>query len=207
MRRATIYSYLTTGLVSFAGAIGFAVGFQMPVASQGFIPSTLPARSLLQLGVRGAEVQELQGVLNLMGLYGGPIDGTFSSSTQSAVVQFQQLAGLQADGIVGQATWLRLLPPAPGETAVAVIAPAPAASVAAPAAAPVAEVAEPVLRKGAEGPAVSRLQRRLQRLGFYNGEIDGGFGEATEAAVIEAQQSKGLDPDGVVGEGTWNAIR
>ncbi|MFM2429693.1 MAG: hypothetical protein RLZZ511_906 [Cyanobacteriota bacterium] len=195
-----------TGLVSFAGAIGFAIGFQMPVASQALAPSSLPARSLLQLGSRGAEVQEIQGILSLMGLYGGAIDGTFSSSTQGAVIQFQQLAGLQADGVVGRATWLRLLPPAPGETPAAVIAPAPVAA-AAPVAAPIGEIAEPILRKGAEGPAVSRLQRRLQRLGFYNGDIDGGFGEATEAAVIAAQQTKGLDPDGIVGPGTWNALR
>jgi N-acetylmuramoyl-L-alanine amidase len=168
--------------------------------------SQLPPRSLLQAGSTGAEVQEIQGVLGLMGLYAGPIDGRFDSGTAAAVVRFQQLAGLQADGVVGSATWVKLLPPAPGEAPVSVVVPA---TVVAPraAAAPVAVEGDPVLRKGAEGPAVSRLQRRLQQLGFYGGPIDGGFGDETEAAVKAAQRSAGLEEDGIVGEGTWRSIR
>jgi N-acetylmuramoyl-L-alanine amidase len=174
------------------------------------IQSQLPPRSLLQAGSTGAEVQEIQGVLGLMGLYGGPIDGRFDTGTAAAVVRFQQMAGLQADGVVGSATWVKLLPPAPGEAPVAVVVPAPVAqSVAAVRSAAPAPMAEgdPVLRNKAIGPAVSRLQRRLQQLGFYKGAIDGGFGDETEMAVKAAQRHFGLTDDGIVGEGTWRAIR
>jgi N-acetylmuramoyl-L-alanine amidase len=206
---------LNRGMAGFVSGI-LLCGGDAVMAQQGSSPvptliqSQLPPRSLIQMGSTGAEVQEIQGVLGLMGLYGGPIDGRFDSGTAAAVVRFQQMAGLQADGVVGSATWVKLLPPAPGEAAVAVIVPAPAAqSVAAVRSAAPASVAEgdPVLRNKAIGPAVSRLQRRLQQLGFYSGAIDGGFGDETEKAVKAAQRHFGLDADGIVGEGTWRAIR
>jgi peptidoglycan hydrolase-like protein with peptidoglycan-binding domain len=37
-------------------------------------------------------------------------------------------------------------------------------------------------------------------------DIDGVFGEGTRDAVIAAQKTFGLTPDGLVGEDTWNAI-
>ena len=64
-----------------------------------------------------------------------------------------------------------------------------------------------ILRLGARGSEVTKLQRRLQRLGFLNqGDIDGNFGAATEAAVIALQKRYGLDADGVVGGGTWEIL-
>ncbi|MGN0778647.1 MAG: D-alanyl-D-alanine carboxypeptidase family protein [Aristaeellaceae bacterium] len=60
----------------------------------------------------------------------------------------------------------------------------------------------PVIRHGAQGEEVKALQARLQTLGYYQGEIDGQFGNGTRAAVILFQQQHGLDADGVVGEAT-----
>ena len=200
-------SMLWLGLTRISVAQGAS---PLPVVSQ----SQLPPRTLLKLGSKDTDVQELQGVLALMGLYQGAIDGTFDAATRVAVVQFQQLAGLDQDGIVGAATWQKLLPPAPGEAPVNVRIPQSVKPVAAkpapvkPQPKPVVDsTANPILRNGAEGADVSRLQRRLRALGFYKGPIDGGFGDMTEAAVKAAQRNAGLDPDGIVGPATWNAIR
>ncbi|MBE9177564.1 peptidoglycan-binding protein [Oculatella sp. LEGE 06141] len=57
-----------------------------------------------------------------------------------------------------------------------------------------------------QGPAVSRLQERLQATGFFDGAIDGIFGPQTQAAVRAAQRNFQLDPDGVVGPATWTAL-
>ncbi|HEY9737436.1 MAG TPA: peptidoglycan-binding domain-containing protein [Trichocoleus sp.] len=64
----------------------------------------------------------------------------------------------------------------------------------------------PVLRPGMRGDAVTRLQERLKALGFYRGTVDGIFGAQTEQAVKQAQQQYRLEPDGIVGPATWDAI-
>jgi peptidoglycan hydrolase-like protein with peptidoglycan-binding domain len=56
------------------------------------------------------------------------------------------------------------------------------------------------------GPAVSRVQETLRSRGFYQDAIDGIFGPATEAAVMEFQRSVQLADDGVVGPATWQAL-
>jgi peptidoglycan hydrolase-like protein with peptidoglycan-binding domain len=64
----------------------------------------------------------------------------------------------------------------------------------------------PILRRGMQGPAVVQLQERLKTLGFLQGSVDGFFGEATQAAVIAAQQKFNLQSDGIVGPATWRAL-
>ncbi len=64
----------------------------------------------------------------------------------------------------------------------------------------------PELQFGHNGPAVRRLQRALGRSGESPGSIDGGFGRNTDRALRAFQRSRGLDPDGIAGPRTWNAL-
>lgn len=64
----------------------------------------------------------------------------------------------------------------------------------------------PVLRRGQRGPAVMCLQARLRRLGYPLG-VDGDFGPGCEDALVEFQQTCGLEPDGVAGPLAWQALR
>ncbi|MCG9969978.1 peptidoglycan-binding protein [Pelotomaculum terephthalicicum JT] len=57
-----------------------------------------------------------------------------------------------------------------------------------------------------EGPDVQYVQKRLKELGFYTGPVNGVYGPETRAAVLRAQQSFGLTPDGIVGPDTYNAL-
>ena len=61
---------------------------------------------------------------------------------------------------------------------------------------------EPALGTGSRGDKVTRLQERLKALGYYDGEIDGQFGQGTQEAVIAFQMKNGLDADGYAGEKT-----
>lgn len=62
------------------------------------------------------------------------------------------------------------------------------------------------LRAGSNGTDVLRLQTLLAGLGYDPGAIDGYFGAATTRAVVALQTAVDLDPDGVVGSETWDAI-
>jgi len=219
-------------------------------------------RPTLKPGSRGSEVTELQATLKLLGYYGGTVDGVYGQSTGAAVAQFQQAAGLNADGVAGPATWNRLFPasaetagaaapvpavnspsslpssgsasfptpsgvnPAPSSVTPAAkpqpaVKPAsgttpkpnkpatetrPAATNTSPNASTPESVALPVLRQGMKGSAVVALQERLRSLGVFKGAADGVFGAETLAAVKAAQRRFKLDPDGVVGGGTWSAL-
>jgi len=69
----------------------------------------------------------------------------------------------------------------------------------------VAVAGNPVLRRGAKGDQVIRLQQFLVEKGWPM-VVDGDFGETTENAVIQFQQANSLEDDGVVGEGTWELL-
>jgi N-acetylmuramoyl-L-alanine amidase len=202
--------WIAGGVMLLTLSSGLAQG-QVPATGLTTSPSAeTVTRSLLRLGSRGAEVGELQATLKLLGFYTGAVDGVYGKDTIAAVIQFQQAAGLVPDGVTGRATWDRLFPPSealppmasqPSQPAPSPIAPDPK-----PAASNPDSVTFPILRQGMKGSAVVGLQERLRANGFLKGSADGVFGAETLAAVKAAQRNFGLEPDGVVGAATWNAL-
>lgn len=68
----------------------------------------------------------------------------------------------------------------------------------------------PTLQYGSAGASVAELQRDLNRIfPGYDATplvVDGDFGPATRAAIIEFQRRAGLAADGIVGPLTWVAL-
>ncbi|MER3432590.1 MAG: peptidoglycan-binding protein [Leptolyngbya sp. ERB_1_1] len=187
--------------------------FRSFVISTALVMSTIapgftqaPTRAIVRLGSQGADVTELQSTLKLLGYFGGSVNGVFEESTDQAVRRFQQAAGIEADGVVGAATWNRLFPTSEPVAANAAPKPVPQTESRPVRSEPAATGEFPILRRGARGEAVRGLQSRLRAIGMYNGEVDGVFGAGTEAAVKAAQSKFGLEADGVVGGATWTAI-
>ncbi|MER6056306.1 peptidoglycan recognition protein family protein [Streptomyces albidoflavus] len=130
-------------------------------------------------GSSGPQVKAVQRLLTDLEYTPGAVDGAFGSATQAAVRAFQQDKGLEADGIVGKATWTALL--SAGST--------------------------PTLRSGSSGEAVSRLQRALTAASGKTVAVDGSFGSGTAEAVRAYQSARSLEADGVVGAATWKALQ
>ena len=55
---------------------------------------------------------------------------------------------------------------------------------------------------GDTGDAVKKVQRKLKKLGYYSGSIDGDYGKGTKKAVKSFQKRNGLDDDGKCGKKT-----
>jgi LysM repeat protein len=64
----------------------------------------------------------------------------------------------------------------------------------------------PTLRYGDKGEYVSLLQTQLKQLMFYNGNIDGVFGNELLESVKAFQTNNKITADGVVGSDTWSAL-
>lgn len=78
-----------------------------------------PGTRLLRAGLMGADVYELQGLLNVNG-YPVHRNSVFDDETRKSVIAFQQKHKLRANGKVGAITWTLLrgkpLPPPPKQT-------------------------------------------------------------------------------------------
>ncbi len=65
-----------------------------------------------------------------------------------------------------------------------------------------------LLKNGSRGDDVQEVQEMLISSGYLDeGEADGIFGPKTEKAVLAFQQENALDATGIVGEGTYNALK
>lgn len=161
-------------------------------------PSTSPGLAApLTLGARGDMVTQLQRALLAAGLsVRGGADGVFGTATQTAVRTFQRTQGLPVTGTVDVATFRAIMNVTGDQTAAP--APAPAPSV---------DPSTVMLRLGAQGPDVTRVQEAL----IWNdirvpGGADGVFGSGTANALRTFQTNRGLTVNGVVDRATWEAL-
>lgn len=96
-------------------------------------PSAPTPPPMLKTGSQGPRVLELQQRLTELGYYEGVCDGQYGAQTQTAVIAFQQVNGIEADGIAGTETLTILfsedaipaVSPAPSPTAEAASSPVP----------------------------------------------------------------------------------
>ena len=168
---------------------------------------TLQYPSVLQEGSVGLGVRNLQFFLRYLSDFypsipSVGIDGIFGQDTVQAVRDFQLTFGLPVDGIVGEQTWYALynayrgiVNTIPLQYIEGNVLPFPGQ----------------LLRLGSESESVRILQQYLNVIASVYPEIPtmeatGYFGEITRSAVQAVQNLVGLEPNGIVGVITWNAI-
>lgn len=165
----------------------------------------------LRLGSSGLDVETIQTYLNRIRRNYPAIPaitdpaGTFGQSTRAAVMKFQNVFNLISDGIVGKSTWYKL---SSLYTAVTRLAELDSEGTTLGIGTVPPNV---VLRQGSQGQDVVTLQYLLNVISKYYPSVpaptqDGIFGSGTRASVIAFQQSTQLDPDGIVGPRTWQAL-
>lgn len=181
----------------------------------------------LKYGSSGDDVKRLQRRLTELGYYTGKISGNYLQGTADAVKAFQTKNGgeLYPNGIADVATLTVIFSAEAISRSSAASGQAPAATPAPDEIAQVsdgddgtevtgdgqvtAEPAVPFTKKvgyKATGKKVKQIQQRLYDLGYYTGNISGNYLGNTRNAVKAFQKQNGLTVDGVVGEGTWNAL-
>ena len=159
-----------------------------PSVPEVFTDTAMP--NSLSSGSKGNAVKKLQEALAAEGLYADTVDGYYGDSTKIAVMEYQAKYNadnpdkpqLPVNGVAGSATLtaLGLKPSASPSTS--------------------------RLEIGSTGEMVETVQQKLKDAGYYTGEVNGIFDNATEKAVKDFQEASGLKKDGIVGTKTWQAL-
>ena len=179
---AKLYS-LTGGNPTPAPATATPAPTAIPTVS----PSGITGRTDIKLvyGNRGDQVLIMQRALNSLGFTTNGTDGKFGPGTLAAVRAFQTRYGLDVDGRAGPKTLAKLYSltggnptPAPGYT---------------------------VLRSGATGPDVTRLQTAMAALD-YGVSVTGVYDDQTISWVRIFQSVNTLSVDGVAGKDTQGCL-
>ncbi len=133
------------------------------------------------------------------------VTGLFDENTENAVRTFQKIFGLSQDGIIGKATWYKIVYI---YTAVTRLAELDSEGVG------YENLPKQFLgdlSPGESGGQVVSLQYFLEILAFFNPsllsvDIDGIYGQKTQNAVSAFQRLNGLPVTGIVDRATWDSI-
>lgn len=177
----------SSGVADEATILALSAPAADEVTSAAAVPAAYAQLVGLRPGALGDSVAALQRRLLDLGVrVRGGADGVFGPATAQSVKDFQSSRGLEATGIVDDAT------------AAALAAPADQAAV--------AEATGTTTGYGVYGESgdrVRRLQQAIVDAGVtLRGGVDGVFGSATAAAVMNVQRQSGLQVTGVVNAAT-----
>jgi peptidoglycan hydrolase-like protein with peptidoglycan-binding domain len=196
--RAAVRTFQQAKGLAVTGKVDAATDAALVAASSGGggapAPSPVAGYVGLRMGSVGPAVKKVQEAIMATGLYlRGGADGVFGQGTHNALVIYQQVNGLNANGVVDDATAsLMGLGSSAGNTG--------GNTGGGPTAPGYAVYDE-------QGSRVVALQKALIAAGIpVPGGADGRFGSGTAGAVMKFQRAKGLRVTGRVDEATARAL-
>jgi len=190
------------GSSSSSSSIIASVPQTLPITTKVTTTPSYVFTTKMTIGTKNLDVKELQKILIEKGYLTGIADGSFGPKTLTAVKKFQSINNLTADGIVGPGTRAFLNKVTTTTTTTPTITTPVITTTPSPKLLKYCRY----LSKGNDILEVKKLQQILINKGYLTGTIDGIFGKGTLTAVISFQKAKGLPADGVVGQGTVDAL-
>lgn len=183
---AAIRAFQKANALTVDGKAGYLtqVTLYSSTAVRGDVGLTINSTTL-RYGDTGDQVTTLQNRLIELGYLVGTADGTFGTSTKTALVAFQSANSLTLDGVAGAKTQALLYSNSAVKNTVSTSA---------------------TLKQGTVGDAVKDMQERLIALGYLTGTADGSFGTKTSLALTAFQKNNGLSADGVAGTTTLKKL-
>ena len=162
---------------------------------------------VLSLGSQGLGVSNLQYFLLYLSQFYSTItpvtiDGVFGNETRQSVISAQNTFGLSEDGVVGEITWNAIYNAYRGIIAEIPLEYVEGNTVPFPGL---------LLRMGSDNDSVLLLQQYINVIAQIYPEVNsveltGYFGAQTDRAVKAIQTISGLEPNGLVGAITWDAV-
>ncbi len=133
----------------------------------------------LKFGSKGSEVTKLQAQLKKLGYFNGKTTGYFGSETKAALKKFQAKKGISTTGTLGPQTTKALYSSGTSSRS-----------------------STSKVQSAAEKEVIKKAQRILNKMGLYNGKVDGLYGKMTSKAVERFQSLNGMKLTGVIDKET-----
>ncbi|WP_054951031.1 C40 family peptidase [Numidum massiliense] len=162
--------------------------------------SSKKAKTLRQ-GMSGKKVKDLQSKLKRLGYFKTNVTGYYGPITKNAVKAFQKKHKLKANGIAGSKTIAKINKAAKAKKAKK----KPAKKTTKKSAKKPAKKVK-TLRIGSTGKAVTDLQKKLKKLGYFKVGVTGYYGTVTQKAVKDFQWAYGMKVTGVAGPQTIKKV-
>ena len=163
-----------------------------------------------------ARVKEVQEILKVVGFKPGLVDGIMGGQTRSAIKAFQKAKSLKPTGRIDSTTLLALNQEkeAPknikqDDTEKLLQLHLQEITKDTRSKEELQKIMEPQnkeIKEEIPKDKTRQIQFALKKAGFYKGVIDGKIGPQTRRAIREFQKSKGLKPDGIIGQKTWEEL-
>ncbi|CAM3634620.1 L,D-transpeptidase family protein [Nocardioides zeicaulis] len=147
----------------------------------------------LRPGDTGWRVRELQSRLHQLDLHSEVVTSRFDAETQTGVATFQRRRGWNADGVVDQRTWTKIVARTTEPTSDALHN--------------VYTPGRPLLQRGDRGMFVRQVQARLEQVDQYDGDVTGRYARTTVAAVEGFQAERRIPVTGQVDRRTLDRLK
>lgn len=147
-------------------------------------------------GNRGSMITDMQLNLQKAGYLKGGVDGVYGKDTADAVKALQKHKGIPVSGVIDEMTYAVLENQSLSADEAANLSSAGKAD----------GSSTFLYQKGDRGTEVSSLQRKLKKMDYLKGAVDGIYGNDTEEAVRKFQKKKKLPVTGKVNKAAFDAI-